>query len=371
MVDINQLEILQEALDKQNCDIWNDWKAENDAVQVDLSELVLAEVDLSGINLTNANLSRITLRSVSLSDANLQGVDLSRSYINHSTLINTNLTNSNLTGANLSGTTLVNANLSGATLKYTNLTGVNLSGARLRNSDMIYAKCDKTLFTDVDLSETKNLDHVHHISPSCVGIDSLEKSKGKICAAFLRGCSVPETMISFAHSLVNNPIDYYSCFISYSTADKEFATLLFNTLQGRGIRCWFAPEQLQPGQRIDEGINRGIQYWDKVIFCASKSSLTEKWWVDFELDKAFDKEMNLQQQLRAKVGVLISLNLDDYIFEEEYEVHPRSSLIKTNLVADFVGWRNDMNKFNQEIRNVIKSLKTSSNEKTLSRSKFS
>src|SRR5437879_2021227 len=44
--------------------------------------------------------------------------------------------------------------------------------------------------------------------------------------AFLRGCGLPETFLEYIPSLLSNPIQFYSCFISYSTTDQEFADRL-------------------------------------------------------------------------------------------------------------------------------------------------
>ena len=40
-----------------------------------------------------------------------------------------------------------------------------------------------------------------------------------------------------------SPIEFYSCFISYSSKDEEFAKRLHADLQSNGVRCWFAPEE--------------------------------------------------------------------------------------------------------------------------------
>jgi hypothetical protein len=57
-------------------------------------------------------------------------------------------------------------------------------------------------------------------------------------------------------SLIGKAFEFYSCFISYSTKDHDFAERIYADLQSKGVRCWFAPEDLKIGdrfrQRIDE-----------------------------------------------------------------------------------------------------------------------
>lgn len=339
-----------------------------DLSRADLSHAFLADADLAdalltSADLTGANLSGANLIGSHLADANLNSIDLSGTNLTNVDLTNADLTDANLTGTSLRFASLFCANLTRATLTSANLSNANLAGANFTGVDLIdtdlnYAKCSQTIFANVDLASVSNLDTIKHLGPSTIGIDTLYKSGGNIPEIFLRGCGVADNMIAYARSLVDKVIDYYSVFISYSTANKDFADLLYNTLQGAGIRCWYAPEQLLPGQRIDDGIHRGIQYWDKVLFCASESSLTEKWWVDFEVDKAFKKSRDLQRERGEHVGVLIPLNLDGYMFSEEYKNHPRASQFETTLAGDFVGWKNDMDKFNREVQRVIKALQT-------------
>lgn len=83
----------------------------------------------------------------------------------------------------------------------------------------------------------KGLETLKHSGPSTIGIDTIYNSGGKIPDVFLRGCGVPENFITFHKSLVNSPIEFYSCFISYSHDDKSFARRLHDQLQMRGVRC--------------------------------------------------------------------------------------------------------------------------------------
>ena len=66
---------------------------------------------------------------------------------------------------------------------------------------------------------------------------------------FLRGCGVPEDFITDLPSLIGTmqPIQYQSCFISYSSQDDEFARRLHEKMRGEKLRVWFAPEDMQGG----------------------------------------------------------------------------------------------------------------------------
>jgi len=114
--------------------------------------------------------------------------------------------------------------------------------ADLKNSDFTNAFVGGTVFGDNDLSTVKGLERVKHEGPSTIGIDTIYESKGNIAEAFLRGAGVPEDFIVYMKSLVGNPIEFYSCFISYSSRDDEFARRLHADRQQNNVRGWFAPE---------------------------------------------------------------------------------------------------------------------------------
>ncbi len=130
------------------------------------------------------------------------------------------------TEADLRGADLTGANLSEADLIRVNLSGVNLTGASLSGADLTGALIVWSAFANNDLSSVKGLESVRHLGPSSIGIDTIYRSKGSIPEAFLRGAGVPDDFITYMRSLVGKPIEFYSCFISYSTKDQEFAERL-------------------------------------------------------------------------------------------------------------------------------------------------
>ena len=87
------------------------------------------------------------------------------------------------------------------------------------------------------------LDACTHRGRSTIDRRTLARS-GHLPLPFLRGCGLPDKLIDYLPSLLNDPIQFYSYFVSYNHADKAFARRLHDTLQGHGIRCWLDEKQL-------------------------------------------------------------------------------------------------------------------------------
>ena len=122
----------------------------------------------------------------------------------------------------------------------------------------------------------KGLETIDHRGPSTIGIDTIYKSRGKIPEVFLRGCGVPDEFIAYIGSMVGRPIEFYSCFISYSTKDQEFAERLYADLQAKGVRCWFAPHDMKGGRKLHEQIDEAIRLHDKLLLILSEHSMKQR-----------------------------------------------------------------------------------------------
>jgi hypothetical protein len=149
---------------------------------------------------------------------------------------------------------------------------------------------------DRDLSAVLGLQSVEHWSPSVLGVDTLHLSRGKIPEAFLRGCGVPDEFIAYIGSMVGRPIEFYSCFISYSTKDQEFAERLYADLQNKGVRCWFAPHDIQGGRKLHEQLDEAIRLHDKPLLILSQQSMNSPW-VKTEIADAREREQREKKQM--------------------------------------------------------------------------
>lgn len=69
------------------------------------------------------------------------------------------------------------------------------------------------------------------------------------------------------------PIQFNSCFISYSSKDEEFAQRLFSRMREQHLRVWFDKEEMKGGQTVSEQIDRAIQVNDRLLVVLSEPSM--------------------------------------------------------------------------------------------------
>ncbi|WP_220209576.1 toll/interleukin-1 receptor domain-containing protein [Reticulibacter mediterranei] len=208
---------------------------------------------------------------------------------------------SDLSDADLRGINFSRANLSRA-----HLSGTNLSRANLGDTNFANAIVRWTIFGDIDLRKVKGLESIKHDAPSTIGMDALIRSEGDIPVSFLKGAGVSDSLIEYARSLIGRAIEYYTCFISYSSLDQNFAERLYADLQNKGVRCWFAPHNMKIGDKIRPRIDESIRIYDKLLLVLSEHSVNSAW-VEKEVETAFEKEN------RNKSLVLFPIKLDETV----------------------------------------------------------
>ena len=227
--------------------------------------------------------------------------------------------------------------------------------ASIDGSNFTGASAGATIFSDVDLSTVKGLEMVEHSGPSTVGIDTVYRSKGKIPAIFLRGCGVPEEFIESARSIGRNPIEYYSCFISYSTHDHEFAERLHADLQAKGVRCWFAPHDIKGGRKIHEQIDEAIRLHDKLLLVLSEHSMASEW-VKSEVANARRREVKDGKRVLFPVRLVGVETLRDWECFDGDTGKDSAREIREYFIPDFSNWK-EHDSYQTAFQRLVKDLK--------------
>jgi len=380
---------------------WNDWKKKNDGIRIDLSHARidradLMGADLSGVDLTGANLSRADLRIANFYRANLNNANLNQANLigayfrwanlneaklrgaalmeasfakasaKKATFIEADLTNAMFNETNLRGACFLSAELRGANfrdailatayLKRASLKGITFNSADLTDADLRECAIGWTSFSNVNLSRVKGLETVRHVGPSTIGIDTLFLSGGNVPDSFLVGTGLPDTFLAFVRSHVGaeQALQFYSCFISYSHQDEDFAKRLYSRMRDANIRVWFAPEDIKGGEKLRPQIDHAILYHDKILIVLSENSLRSEW-VITEVRKA------LQEEIASKRRKLFPIRLVDFDSIRSWECFDSDTgkdmakEVREYYIPDFSSWK-DHDSFENAFQKLVKDL---------------
>lgn len=312
---------------KEGRKAWNVWRRTSDE-----------KPDLSGVNLDSDALDYYNFRFADFSAARL---------------IHVNFTSSVFDGCSFAGARLIDITFSSALLRRCDFTDASVETSvfqwsDLEESDFTGAHLIHNAFADVSLHAVRGLDTIYNSFDNSIGIDTFFNSGG-LPESFLRSSGVPEEFIQYAASLVGKAIEYYSCFLSYSSKDDEFARRLYNDLQGKNIRTWFAPEDLKIGDRIRSRIDESIRIHDKLVLILSANSVASDW-VETEVESALERERKEGKE------VLFPIAIDDEGFTSQQSW--AADIRRKRHIGDFRKWKSHddyTNAFDRLVRDLKKS----------------
>jgi len=319
---------------EKGVEYWNLWRLQNPKISPDLSGIVLSE--------TKTYLNEIDKK---YEKKDFQGIDFSNTDFSRSILRGINLNN-----ANLENSLFYRADLRKANMQYVNLKNAKLNLTNLTLVDLTQAIFYKTLFWETIISRTNlsdaiGLEFSKHGGPSIIDHRTFKKSK-KISSHFLKGIGLPDNLIQFYKHKSTNKHSYQSCFISYSSNDEIFVNKLYNALQKNGIRCWFAPENLNVGDKYRETIENAITSYDKVIIVLSKDSILSGW-VEDEIEATMEKEY------LNKTVVTLPISIDESYLNSN--ISWVKKIKRTRHVQNFDNWLNQK-EFNNSVKKLLKGL---------------
>lgn len=352
---------------KKGVDVWNAWVHTNrtratndfevpqhdgvrvttvgfwaDLVEADLTGTQLCEV----IDIEGSCVKGVSEKGYDLRSADLRGAKLDYAELAYANLAGATLLGAQLKGANLIFTDFRGANLSGTNLTETLLAETNFFEANLRGTDFTRANLYEVNFSDTDLTSAKGLHTCLHGGPSTIDHRTLFNS-GHIPVEFLKGCGLPDTLIEYLPSLLHEPIQFYSCFISYSSKNQLFADRLYADLQSSGVRCWLASEDLKIGEKMRLAIDQSIRFHDKLLLILSRHSIASDW-VEQEVETALDRER------RESRTILFPIRLDNTVLK--IDAGWPALIRNTRNIGDFCRWKN-YDSYQQAFGKLLQDLK--------------
>lgn len=307
------------------------------------NSLSIVDADLSHANLSNARLSGVVLTCANLVGVNFSHADLSGALLDGAILIGTNLCDANLRNATLRNANLIDAvfigaDLTNALLCHALLRGATFGDSRLMGTDFSYTWAGATNFSNVDLRHAKGLNKMTHMGPSSIGVDTLYLSEGRIPRSFLLGAGVPDDFMAYFDSfMVEKPIQFYSCFISFTMRDKAFADQLYADLRRANVHCWYAPYDVQGGKKLHDQLLEAIRINDKLLLVLSESSMSSEW-VQTEIREA------RKEEVRSGKRKLFPISLVDYSSLREWRCFDGDTgkdlarEVREYYIPDFSNW---------------------------------
>lgn len=308
------------------------------------------QADLSAAKLRGATLSRTALTGANLSGADLRGADLSRAQLDYAHAVGADLTRANLTM-----TQFANANLSDARLVDARLYGTDFGGTVFRGADLSRSRLSGTRFVDCHITGVTGLD-VCRISGPCV-VDHLTIARSpELSVDFLKRAGVPDLLIEHLELLRGDPLIYHSVFISYGSEDRGFAQHLHTNLQGTGVRCWFAPEDMRGGEYLHEQINQALHFHDRVLLLLSPTSIGKPW-VQHEVRRTLLRERDEERRILFPLRLTSYADISQREWMDGKFGGDLSEEICKYYIPDFSSWK-EHDSFQLEFDKLLDALKT-------------
>lgn len=144
----------------------------------------------------------------------------------------------------------------------------------------------------------------------------------------------------------NKCIEFYSCFISHSSKDHDFASKIYTDLKRNNITCWYAPEDMGIGEKIRVAIDDSIKIYDKLLLILSMNSIYSQW-VEAEVEMALEKERKYNEL------TLFPLTIDNHIMSSESSW--TRYIRNTRNICDFTEW-GDEEKYKKSFDRTLRDL---------------
>jgi hypothetical protein len=144
-------------------------------------------------------------------------------------------------------------------------------------------------------------------------------------------------LIEYLPSLLGEPIQFYSCFISYSSADEAFCRQLHARLQVAGLRVWLAPHDNDGGRNIHPQMDDVIRLYDILLLVLSADSMQNPWVKD-EIHRARGYERVERRRFLFPVRLVDDVTIRDWECFDTDTAMDLATEIRKHYIPDFTAW---------------------------------
>ena len=232
----------------------------------------------------------------------------------------------------------------------TNLASANLTEARLSG-----AESHEVIFGGTSLKGALGLDECIFGGPWTIDFRTLAMNPD-LPLRFLRGCGLPDDLIEYLPDLVGRPLEFQSCFISHSTIDKEFVDRLYADLQNAGVRCYYAPNDLEPGDHLRSQLHKAIQLRDRTLLALSENSIGSKW-VEEEILKARKREREQTERVLFPISIVPFELIKAWRCPDDDSGEDLAREVRRFYIPDFSNWDVDAESYKRELGKLLRALR--------------
>jgi hypothetical protein len=316
------------AILKQGVTAWNSWRQDRPEIMPNLRSCDLQQANFQGADFTHTDFTEADISKSMFMSSDFSQANLTYTVLSHSDFREANFRQADLTAANASGSKFGRAVFSGTLFIWTTLD----------NADFGHAEVGWCVFADVDLTTVKGLPTVEHTGPSTIGTDTLRRCGGRVPREFLLGLGISDSLIEHSFTSSGTIPQFRSCFISYSTNDQDFADKLYGDLQSRGVRCWFAPHDIQGGKKIYDQIDQAIFRYELLLVILSDDSMNSEW-VKTEIANARQREVRENRQMLFPISLVPYGRIKEWKAFDAGTGKDSAREIREYFIPDFSNWQ--------------------------------
>ena len=133
-----------------------------------------------------------------------------------------------------------------------------------------------------------------------------------------------------------------------------------NDLQDKGVRCWFAPEDIKGGKKIRRQLDEASRIYDKLILILSGYSMNSEW-VAHEIKQARKREVDTGVQMLFPISIVDFREIEKWELFAGNDVTNLADEVRSYFIPDFSEWK-DESKYQKSFDRLLKDLRAETKE---------